>query len=424
MQQKTEMASVEQPPLSDLHRPLSATQQEGGGSSGARRARGGEAVGPATQVGLAVLVVVFGCGNNISRQVATKPLNRYTYVLTLATAVAYVPLYGAILAGLARSGSVPRHQLDFVWRPDARGFRYILLFALAALGDTLGDVISMICSPYVSGPINSLTSNCVPVFIAILAFCVLQQTYSLLQVLSLMGVITGVVLGVLPSFKDTADDHSNVSRPFFVTVLCGSCIFNAISFIVKELLFKRYSGWLERQGIDSTGQSLNVFVVCFHASLFQLPFTLLTVPMNVLLGQTHHGEGVLEYLGEAFACVFNSSPESCGPDAVHAESVDVCMIVYVVFNVLWNVSILVSVKCSGALATFVSLKAIFPISTILFACVDWPLLRRTELDGLVWLSLCLILPCIGLYHRASRWQGQRAAAQPPSAACCWPLRAA
>ncbi|CAK0804403.1 unnamed protein product, partial [Prorocentrum cordatum] len=356
-----------------------------------------------------------------SKQIAAKPLNRYTSVLSLATAVAYVPLYGAVLGGLLRAGSVPRHQLDFVWR---RGFVSVPLFAasgfaLAALGDTLGDVIGMICTPYVAGPVHSLLSNCTPVFIALLAFCVLRQRYSLLQVLSLGGVVVAVVLGVLPSFSHSSE-MAKATQPFFALVLAASCIFNAVSFVVKELVFKSYAGWLDREGTESS-RSLHVFVVNFHAALFQLPFTLLTVPFNVLLGQTD-GESIWQYMGEALTCVFGSSPASCGPKAVHAEDAAASVIVYVVFNVLWNISILISVKHSGALATFISLKAIFPVSTVLFACVDWPLLGRTPLSWLVWVSLGLMLPCIVLYQLASSWQRRRAEAHPSAATCCWPLR--
>ena len=36
----------------------------------------------------------------------------------------------------------------------------------------------------------------------------------------------------------------------------------------------------------------------------------------------------------------------------------------VVFNLLWNMGILLSVKHAGALATFVALKAIFPVAKL------------------------------------------------------------
>jgi hypothetical protein len=36
----------------------------------------------------------------------------------------------------------------------------------------------------------------------------------------------------------------------------------------------------------------------------------------------------------------------------------------VIFNLLWNMGILLSVKHAGALATFVALKAIFPVAKL------------------------------------------------------------
>ena len=46
--------------------------------------------------------------------------------------------------------------------------------------------------------------------------------------------------------------------------------------------------------------------------------------------------------------------------------------IYVVFNVLWNMAVLLSVKHSGALATFIALKAIFPVAWHFTAC--WKLI--------------------------------------------------
>ena len=55
----------------------------------------GRKVAASASQGLLLLaVVVFGCGNNISKQVASKALSqRYGYMLGLSTAVAYVPLF-------------------------------------------------------------------------------------------------------------------------------------------------------------------------------------------------------------------------------------------------------------------------------------------------------------------------------------------
>lgn len=84
--------------------------------------------------------------------------------------------------------------------------------------------------------------------------------------------------------------------------------------------------------------------------------------------------------------------------------------------------ILLSVKHTGALATFVALKAIFPLSTVLFAYVDWPLLPQKGFSWLIWLSMLILLPSIFMFQWASQLQQGRRAQHPSLASCCWPLR--
>ena len=51
-----------------------------------------------------------------------------------------------------------------------------------------------------------------------------------------------------------------------------------MSWVIKEVIFKSYGGWLESEGIASGG-SLNIFINNFHSALFSLPFTVLTAPL-------------------------------------------------------------------------------------------------------------------------------------------------
>ncbi|CAE7306949.1 crtp2, partial [Symbiodinium pilosum] len=364
---------------------------------------------------LLVSVVLFGCANNIAKQIAAQPLKRYTYMLGLSTAVAYVPLYWCILGGLLLLGVVPRSQLRFVWRPN-HGLPALAFFAVSALGDSLGDTIGAICTPHVSGPLHSLLSNCTPIFIAILSMCILQERYSFAQSLALLGVFLAVVTGLLPSLEGL----SVSTEPVFAVILGGSCIFNAVAFVLKELVFKRYKTWQAAGRHEADGGGLNIFVMNAHLALFQLPLTIMLIPLNELLKQTN-GEGIGAYTREAMDCLFSGRADSCGEDSNHGELAGRCVAIYVVFNVLWNMAVLLSVKHSGALATFIALKAIFPVSAVLFAYVDWPLLGPTHLSWLVWLSIALLLPSIAAYQYTSQSQARRAMEDPSLASCCWPL---
>ena len=113
------------------------------------------------QLSFALAVVVTGCGNSIVKQIATKPLTHYTYILSLADSVAYLPVYGAILCCLVLSKQVPRRQVAFMWRRvGAQRWPYMLLMVASGFASAGADVVGMICTPYVTGPLHSLLSNC------------------------------------------------------------------------------------------------------------------------------------------------------------------------------------------------------------------------------------------------------------------------
>ncbi|CAK9086011.1 unnamed protein product [Durusdinium trenchii] len=372
---------------------------------------------------LLIIVVLLGCGNDISKQVASVSLSkRYVYMLGFWTAVGYVPLFWAILLTLLKTGAAPwslgrtPFQLKYMWQPNGH-LPPALLIVLAAFGDALGDVIGAICTSHVSGPLHSLVSNCSSIFVALLSMCMLHQRYSFFQVTSLLGVFFAVVIGILPSFESDATG----SNPFFAVVLGGSCVFNAFAFVVKELIFTRYKTWRASENHLEGGASLNMFLINSHEAIFQLPLTLLLIPLNVMLKQTSEGN-LFHYLQEAMRCVFSGDAASCGPDSSHGELAGRCLLVYVVFNLLMNMGILLAVKHAGALATFVALKAIFPVSTVLFEYVDWPLLPRRGYSHLIWVSMAILLPSIACYQWASQLQAARAQVHPSFASCCWPWR--
>ena len=57
----------------------------------------------------------------------------YAYMLGLSTAVAYVPLFWAILLVLLKTGAAPMYQLRYMWQRNGY-LAPVLLIVLAALG--------------------------------------------------------------------------------------------------------------------------------------------------------------------------------------------------------------------------------------------------------------------------------------------------
>jgi hypothetical protein len=411
------------------------------------------------QATLMFMVVSLGCVDVVLRQIVAKTLVRFSYMLGLATATAYLPIYWFILLVLIQIGIVPMEQVRWVWagwQNTLASFRrglfsapYVKLFMLAALGDALGNGLGYICTPYVAGPVHSLLSQCTIMFTAVLSMCMLRKRYSLAQVLGLIGVEMAVLIGVLPSFGD----GTNSSDPFFSLMLAGSCAFNAFAWVVKEQAFRLYKETAEDSEHESyealsplnsdtsprvtdaqlnaasnrrdteanedkpaRQSTLHIFVVNSHVALFQLPLALLLLPLAQATGQTE-GENALSYLAEGMSCLVGGSIEQGAlcPDAGKYT------LYYIICNIVWNWTILLNVKFNGALATFVALKAISPCSAVLFAYVDWPLLHMTPVKPLTWVVFIIIVPCIMFYVWASKQQQKREEARPPTGTCCWPL---
>merc|ERR1719270_3347808 len=98
------------------------------------------------QGGLVLMVVIFGDGNLVAKQIAAKTLGRFDYILGLVSAASYVVFYWAILGGLVATGSVKdvRGQMRWVWCEWSKPLKWlwsgpvIQLFFLAAIGDSVG----------------------------------------------------------------------------------------------------------------------------------------------------------------------------------------------------------------------------------------------------------------------------------------------
>jgi hypothetical protein len=316
----------------------------------------------------------------------------------------------------------------------------VKLLAVAASGDALGDVFGYICTPYVAGPVHALLAQCTTVFVALLSLCLLQKRYSLMQTTSLFAVLSVAVIGVVPNLSNESSNGRS-TNPFFAILLGTSCVFNAVAFIAKEYVFTSYAAWTDSmrreykscddeisapaplmasnsfsRGFEEEDTSLHIFSVNTSESTLQLPFTILLMPLAIATGQTH-GDDLHTYLEDGVSCIRGVST---GPGH-SCDQAGFLMVCYMVFNISWNILVLLSVKWNSALATFVALKAVTPTSALLFAAVDWPFLGRTPVKPITWMVFILLVPTIAAFTWSSRKQEARREIDPEFATCCWPV---
>jgi len=103
------------------------------------------------------------------------------------------------------------------------------------------------------------------------SYFILKSTYSLKQIGAACLVLAGVGVALVPTIQDQhADSVDPASLQVFSALLyLASVAPSAVSFVVKELVFRREPG-------------LNVFIVSFWGSLSELCFTILLLPLSAV----------------------------------------------------------------------------------------------------------------------------------------------
>jgi len=347
--------------------------------------------------GLIFLVVGFGSMNRVFSKIMTEPMANYSFFLSLFNGFAYVIFYGGILAVRYLAGKVTKKSLLFPFRvPEPTphepmwcsgggfwrlwdkmwGIKYFIFIGFL---DGLGNILGTIANSYISGIMGSLATQCMLLFAMPSAMIMLGTRYTIWQVLAAFTVLLGALVAVVPDLFQSSD-NGPVAYIFLMAI---SNLPNAISFTIKELIFKKE-------------KNLELFVVNTMGSLFQLLWWPLMVPITLLLHQTR-GLPLMTYVHYGFMCFTGHTPKEssadCGP-------MPYPYIAYISVNVLFNVSLLMLLKRASALQGFMAVKAILPASVFLFL-IKWPLIGKNTLTIDNTVSLLIILTGLALYRWAS-----------------------
>jgi len=164
--------------------------------------------------------------------------------------------------------------------------------------------------------------------------------------------------------------------------MASSSLPGAIGFALKEKIFEER----KKEGLD-------IFIVNSHGSFFQLIFQPLFVPICVLLGATKNAP-IFDYIRDGFSCFIGNTPPG---QKVPCDYSMVIYFIYILFNLTYNILLLLIVKRASALLSFIALKAIIPVSIILFL-IDWPIIHSSEITYAEIIGLVVILAGLVFYR--------------------------
>ena len=350
-----------------------------------------------------ICVVATAVSNTILRRIAMVPMERYPFFITICQTFNYVIVYGGLLAlrvetaGDSNSGSRPVtkemlriRKLPFLW---------------IGLCDSLGDLLGNAAIGKLPGYQPPLLAKLNIIYTALFSSALLGERYNQRQILSMVVVICGSVVTLIPLVWDAValssnentdtngggsdDNESNaLSQLFYIVVYIISVAPTALGFVLKEQIFREYESLFD----------LDIFVVNTYTAIGGLLCqTVFLVPLAALSGVPY--SDISRYMADGYRCFthdFRGDSVWNVEDDCHGSPL--APILYLAMNILYNIVFLLSIKYGGTLLTFVTNTVTFPLSTLLFTCgISWPLLGSSvrlntwivvgltmEVTGILW----------------------------------------
>ena len=179
-------------------------------------------------------------------------------------------------------------------------------------------------------------------------------------------------------------ESSNASHFGYAAIAFFGTAPNALSFTLKELVFQKR-------------RKLDIFVVNSTSSLFGLILWPIFLPLTLLFNQTN-GMPFGKYMLDGLYCFV-------GKYDMHNSNYD-CQampypwLVYMAFNLVYNIAMLLLLKKASALQAFMAVKAILPVSFILFY-FKWPLINSSPMNVFIIVGLFLVIAGLIAYRMAT-----------------------
>lgn len=250
--------------------------------------------------------------------------------------------------------------------------------------------------PYISGQLGSVMTQSIVAFSMLCAIWLLKTRYTYWQVWG-AGVILG---GTMVCLFANGWETSTASHLGYATIAFFGTAPNALSFTLKELVFQKR-------------RKLDIFVVNSTSSLFGLLLWPAFLPLTLLFNQTN-GMAFGRYMLDGLYCFVGRYDN---PDSMFdCHSMPYPWLVYMAFNLVYNIALLLLLKKASALQAFMAVKAVLPVSFLLFY-FKWPLIASSSINVFVIIGLLLVVAGLVAYRLATISKEVHAF-QPAFISCC------
>lgn len=340
---------------------------------------------------LCVFLLVCSVGNSVTFKMMVNVMPNYPYFLNLSTVVVYVPIFFGVVF-------YNRYFTNIITAEMMKTPK--LHFALMGGLDSTAGLLALFGGVYTSGPNQAMLNNGVIPVTLLLSIIILGTHFKWQEYVGSGVILLGLCFVLLvPQWLGGSDAPPATNKVLFNMLYFANVVPAAMSAVCKEMMF--------------TKGDIDVNFLQAWVALWQFLFSLLFLPFNTL---PFLGANALPWaklpsaLSDGASCLFlehNTVVENCWIDYPRSDRqpCDSChgawiaVAVYLVFNVLYNIAIVMVIKHGSAALLFVVSTLALPVVQMLFSL---PFLG-THAEPLTWPTLVGLLILIGglvLYRQA------------------------
>lgn len=308
-------------------------------------------------------MVVVGLGNRIFNKLMTIPMYNYPNFLNLLTTFVYIPVCFAYIIPMIKKGVITKDQQEIPKRS----------FAIMGILDGIASIMQIFSATYLPGPLLILLAQAaIPVSMGISKY-LLKAKYSYPQYAGALVVAGGIMCVLAPSLS------SGGGSIVWAIVVMLSTVPMALSSVYKEIaLGEREVDPMYLNGWVAVFQLAISLVLCVPCSLAtDPPVPIPDLPENMW-------DGLRCYFGyNSITCA--DDDDSCTPDDC-AFRAPLFVTIYLVFNQLYNLLIILMLKYGSANLLYMALTLMVPLGNAAFTLPFVPghqPLQFTDILGLV-----------------------------------------
>jgi uncharacterized membrane protein len=324
-----------------------------------------------------VMMIVFQLGNRIFGKLQTFPMHNYPLFMNMMSSVIYVPLSFLYIL------PVQWFTKDIITKDQTNIPKY--QFAVMGFLDSVAGIMAVFAINYItnSSIIVLVQQSAIPISMVI-SRITLNARYTMNQYIGAGIVLLGIGAVLLPTFFAPASAAAGSSQLPWIALLIFSCIPMCLSSVYKEKALGE---------VDIDVIYMNGWVAIFQ-TLAAIP---LCFPSAYIIGLNM--DQIWPNMYEGFLCWFGMNSIAIAEGSLQVDDCTMAPLyvnIYLFFNVVFNVLIIVILKHGSANIMWMASTVIVPLSNVAFSLNFMP--NHTTLHPADWAGLGIIMSGLVIYR--------------------------